>query len=181
MTRLQEKYRKTVLPALIKEFGYKNVSAVPKIEKVSVNVGFGRAALAKDTKLIEKIEKDLAKITGQMPSVRKAKKSISGFKLREGLPIGYAVTLRGTRMYDFIDRLISIALPRSRDFQGLPSQSFDAAGNFNIGIKEHNIFPEVSYESLKDIFGVQVTIVTNAGSKKAGLFLLKNMGFPIKV
>lgn len=181
MNRLQEKYRKTILPALQKEFAYKSVSAVPKIEKVTVNIGFGRAAIAKDTKLIEKIEQDLAKITGQKPSARTAKKSIAGFKLREGLLIGYAVTLRGTRMYDFIDRLISIALPRSRDFQGLPSQSFDENGNFTIGIKEHNIFPEVAYESLKDIFGLQVTIVTNAGSKKTGLFLLKAMGFPIKV
>lgn len=178
MQRIQEQYKKKVIPALKEKFHYKNVSSIPRVSKVVVNVGTGK--ITKDTKLMERIEKDLAKITGQKPSVRAAKKSIAGFKLREGVPVGYAVTLRGTRMYDFIDRLISIALPRSRDFQGLSPKSFDAAGNMSIGIRESNIFPEVTYETLKDIFGLEITVVTNAGSKEAGLELLKLMGFPIK-
>ncbi len=150
----------------------------PRITKVVLNVGVGK--IAKDAKALEKIEQDLAKITGQKPALRAAKKSIAGFKVREGTPSGYMVTLRGSRMYDFIDRLISVALPRSRDFQGIPESSFDAAGNLNIGIKEHNIFPEVSYESLKDIFGLEVTIVINAGSRKEGVVLLRFLGFPIR-
>lgn len=180
MNRLQEKYKKEILPALKDQFKYKNISAVPKISKVTVNVGFGKTAVIKDTKLIERMEQDVAKITGQQPSVRKAKKSIAGFKLREGMPIGYLVTLRGARMYDFIDRLISIALPRTRDFQGLSSGSFDEHGNFTVGIKEHNIFPEITYESLKDIFGLEVTVVTNAGSREVGRAMLKMFGFPLK-
>ena len=178
MNRILSKYRKEIIPALKKEFGYKNVNSVPKIEKVVVNIGIGR--VAKDAKLIERMQLDLVKITGQKPSIRNAKKSIAGFKLREGTPVGLIVTLRGTRMYDFIDRLISLALPRSRDFQGLPAESLDDAGNLNIGIKEQNIFPEVSYESMKDIFGLQVTVVTNAGSSEKGMALLKKIGFPIK-
>ncbi len=178
MNRLKEKYIKEVAPALKKEFGYKNVSAIPKITKVVVNVGTGR--LGKDTKMLDRIASDLAKITGQKPATRKAKKSIAGFKLREGTPVGYMVTLRGTRMYDFIDRLISIALPRSRDFQGLPVSSFDAAGNFNMGIKEQNIFPEVTYETLRDIFGLEITVVTSAHNRLAGTALLRQMGFPLK-
>lgn len=167
-SRILEKYRAA--------YGYD--MKAPRIAKVVVNVGTGR--VAKDTKLVEKIQQDLAKITGQKPSVRNAKKSISGFKLREGTAVGYMVTLRGTRMYDFIDRLISLALPRSRDFQGLSPKAFDAAGNLNIGIKEHSIFPEVSYETMKDIFGLEVTVVTHAGSREKGIELLKTLGFPIK-
>lgn len=167
-SRILEKYRKK----------YGNNLAAPRIEKVVVNVGIGK--IVKEPKMIERIERDLAKITGQKPAVRNAKKSISGFKLREGTPVGLKVTLRGTRMYDFIDRLISVALPRSRDFQGLPPSSIDEAGNINIGIKEQNIFPEVTYESLKDIFGLEVTVVTNAGSREKGIAFLKTMGFPIR-
>ena len=178
MNRLVEKYRQEIVPALRSQFSYANIHSVPRVRKITVNTGVGR--LAKDEKLMKKIEQDLAIITGQKASLRNAKKSIAGFKLREGTPVGYMVTLRGTRMYDFMDRLISLALPRTRDFQGISNQSVDDAGNLNIGIKEHNIFPEVSYESLKDIFGLQVTIVTNAGSKEKGLALLKMMGFPIK-
>ncbi len=177
--RLLEKYRKNVIPAMREKFGYKNVMAVPKIEKVTVNIGFGKKAVMKDTKGIEKIEQDLTKITGQKPAVRKAKKSISGFKLRQGMEIGILATLRGRRMYDFIDRLISIALPRSRDFHGLDRKSFDKRGNLNIGIKEHTIFPEVTYESLKDIFGLEIGVTTTAKSKEEGIELLKLMGFPI--
>src|SRR3990167_10745687 len=178
--RLLTKYRKEVLPLMKAKFGYKNVMAIPKIEKVVVNVGYGRKAVAKETKAIEKIEQDLAKITGQKPAVRKSKKSIAGFKLREGLDVGYMVTLRGTRMYDFIDRLISLALPRTRDFQGIPATAFDQAGNLNIGIKEQTIFPEVAYDTLKDIFGLEVTVVTTAHTKEEGDELLRRMGFPLR-
>lgn len=178
--RVLIKYRKEAMPAMQAKFGYKNVMAIPKIEKVIVNVGYGRKAIAKETKAIEKIEQDIIKITGQKPSVRQAKKSISGFKLRQGLSVGIMVTLRGRRMYDFIDRLISVALPRSRDFHGLDTKAFDQYGNLNIGIKEQTIFPEVSYESLKDIFSLEATIVTTAKSKEEGIELLRLLGFPIK-
>ncbi len=178
--RLLTKYRKDVLPAMREKFGYKNVMAIPKFEKVVVNVGYGRRAVAKDTKAIEKIEQDIIKITGQKPAMRKAKQSISAFKLRQGMDVGVAVTLRGRRMYDFIDRLISIALPRSRDFHGLDMNNIDQSGNLNIGIKEQTIFPEVSYESLKDIFSLQITVVTTAKNKSEGEELLRLIGFPIK-
>ena len=178
--RLLEKYRKDVMSAMRAKFGYKNVMAIPKIVKVVVNVGFGRRAVAKDTKALEKIEQDLTKITGQKVSLRKSKKSISGFKLRQGIDVGAAVTLRGRRMYDFIDRLISIALPRSRDFHGLDQGAFDQHGNLSLGIKEQTIFPEVTYESLKDIFSLQVTVTTTSKKKEEGIELLKLMGFPIK-
>jgi large subunit ribosomal protein L5 len=178
--RLLEKYRKEVIPAMQERFGYKNIMAVPRIEKIVVNAGFGRKAVAKETAIIEKMEKDLAKLTGQKPAFRKARKSISGFKVRQGVNVGMVVTLRGRRMYDFIDRLISIALPRARDFRGLDSNSFDKRGNLSIGIKEHNIFPEVTYESLKDIFSLEVTVVTAARTREEGMELLKLMGFPIK-
>ena len=176
--RLLTKYRKEVVPAMRAEFGHKNVMAVPKIIKVALNVGLSRAA--KEPKFIERVENDLAKITGQKPTVRKARKSIAGFKTRQGMPVGMMVTLRGRRMYDFIDRLISIALPRSRDFQGINAKSFDQKGSLSIGIREHNIFPEVTYESLKDIFGLEVTVTTNAQAAKEGIELLRLMGFPIK-
>jgi len=176
--RLLAKYRREVIPAMVAKFGYKTVMAAPRIEKVIVSVGTGR--VVKEPKLQERIEKDLIKITGQKPAVRKAKKSIAGFKIREGMDIGLMVTLRGKRMYDFMDRLIAVALPRSRDFRGLDPKSFDGNGNLSIGIKEQNIFPEVSYESLKDIFSLGITIATNAKSKEEGSELLKLMGFPIK-
>lgn len=178
--RLLQKYRKEVLPAMREKFGYKNVMAIPKIGKIVVNVGYGRKAVAKDTKALERIEQDLTKLTGQKPAVRKAKQSISGFKVRQGLDIGAMVTLRGKRMYDFMDRLVSIALPRARDFHGLETKAFDRRGNLNIGIKENSIFPEITYESLKDIFSLEVTVVTTAKSKEEGIELLKLIGFPIK-
>lgn len=177
---LLAKYRKEVIPAMREKFGYKNVMAVPKIEKVVVNVGFGRRAIMKESAAIEKIEQDIAKLTGQKASLRKAKKSISGFKLREGLIIGAMATLRGRRMYDFINRLVSIALPRSRDFHGLDPKSFDKKGSLNIGIKEHSIFPEITYETLKDIFGLEISVVTTAKTKEEGTELLKLIGFPIR-
>ncbi len=184
MTNLKEKHRKEAIPALIEKFGYKNVNQAPKIEKVVVNIGFGKEAVSKSgdelRKFMAGIENDLAAITGQKPSMRQAKKSVSGFKLREGLVIGAKVTLRGKRMYDFLDRLIHIALPRSRDFRGLDGRCFDRDGNMSIGIKEHIIFPEVSAEKLKNIFGFQVTVKTSASSKEEGMELLRLLGFPIK-
>ncbi len=178
MARLLEKYRKEVIPAMQKEFGIKNVMAVPRVDKIVINTGIGR--VLKDGKAIEKIEKDLATLSGQKAVPRKAKKSIAGFKIREGMVIGYSITLRGKRMYDFMDRLISIALPRSRDFRGIDSRNFDANGNLNFGVKEHSIFPEIQYENLKDIFGLQVTVTTTAKEREEGIKLLKLIGFPIK-
>lgn len=169
------------MPAMQAKFDYKNVMEIPRVKKVVVNVGFGRRAVAKETAAIQKIEQDLAKLTGQKPSPRKAKKSISGFKVRQGLSVGMMVTLRGKRMYDFIDRLISIALPRSRDFHGLDPKFFDPHGNLNIGIKEQTIFPEITYESLKDIFPLELAIVTTAKNKEEGIELLRLLGFPIKM
>lgn len=177
MPRLLDKYRKEVIPSMMARFGYKNIMAVPKFEKIVVNVGVGR--IFKEEKMLERIKTDIAKITGQIPAIRKAKKSISGFKLREGVTAGFVVTLRGKRMYDFMDRIISVALPRSRDFRGISSDSFDKKGNLNLGIKEQNIFPEVTYETLKDIFGFQITVTTTSKTKEEGLELLKLTGFPI--
>lgn len=160
------------------KFGYKSIMAAPRIEKVTVNVGSGR--IAAEPKLKERIEKDIGLITGQKPAPRIAKKSIAGFKVRQGTMIGFVSTLRGKRMYDFIDRLISVALPRSRDFRGIDQKSFDAKGNLNLGIREQTIFPEVIYESSKDIFPFQVTVTTTAKTREEGIELLKLIGFPIK-
>lgn len=178
MNRLLEQYNKEVAPALMKQFSYPNRMAVPKIKKVVINVGTGK--LAKEAKTLEHIKNDIAKLTGQVPAERKARKSIAGFKLREGSPVGYVATLRGGRMYDFIDRLISIALPRSRDFRGLSETAVDTQGNLNIGIPEHNIFPEITYETLKDIFGLQVTVDTTAKTREEGEALLRGLGFPLQ-
>jgi len=178
MTRLLEKYRKQIIPAMKDKFRYKNVMTVPKIEKVVINVGSGR--IDSEPKFKERIQKDIAAICGQKPASRSAKKSISGFKIRQGMMVGFISTLRGKRMYDFLDRLISVALPRSRDFRGIEAKSFDQKGSLNIGIREQIIFPEVVYESSKDIFPFQVTVVTTAGTKEEGKELLKLMGFPIK-
>lgn len=178
--RLLIKYRKAVIPALREKFGYPNVMAVPRVSKVVVNVGYGKRAIAKESKTIEQMMADLARLTGQKPAPRRAKQSIAGFKLRQGMEIGALVTLRGTRMYDFIDRLVSIALPRTRDFRGIDPRSFDQRGNLNLGVKESNIFPEITYESVKDIFGLEITIATTARTPEEGRELLKLMGFPIK-
>ena len=178
MPRLQEKYKKQVIPSMMAEFGYKNVMVVPKIEKVVISVGSGR--IDSEPKFKERIQKDIAAICGQKPASRTAKKSISGFKVRQGMVVGFISTLRGKRMYDFLDRLISAALPRSRDFRGIDAKSFDQKGSLNMGIREQIIFPEVDYESSKDIFPFQITVVTTAETKKEGMELLKLMGFPIK-
>jgi len=178
MTRILDNYRKTIIPALRKEFSISNVMAVPKVSKIVVNVGVGR--MLKDGRAMDKVEHDLAVLTGQKASARKAKKSVASFKVRQGQTVGYAVTLRGKRMYDFLDRLISVALPTSKDFRGLDPKNFDEHGNLNIGIKEHNIFPEITYETLKDIFPLQVTIVTTARDRAQGLSLLKHLGVPLR-
>ena len=175
---LKEKYQKEVVPAMKQKFGYKNDLAVPKIGKVVVNIGTG--AYSKDEKAQEEISRDLALITGQKPVVTLAKKAISAFKIRQGLPVGLKVTLRGRRMYDFVERLINIVLPRTRDFRGLPVKSIDQKGNLNLGIKEHIIFPEISPEDIKKIFGMEITIATNAKNKERALELFKLLGFPIK-
>lgn len=178
MTRLLEKYRKQVIPLMMEKFDYKNIMAVPKIEKIVINVGSGR--IDSEPKFKERIQKDIAAISGQRPASRPAQKSISGFKVRQGMTVGFISTLRGKRMYDFLDRLISVALPRSRDFRGIDAKSFDQKGSLNMGLREQIIFPEVDYESSKDIFPFQITVVTTAGTKKEGMELLKLIGFPLR-
>lgn len=178
MTNLRQKYVKEVVPALREKFGYKNIMAVPKIEKAIVNIGLSRAL--KDPKLLERIQNDIAVVTGQKPAVRKAKKSISGFKVRQGMDVGMLVTLRGKRMYDFLEKLVNIALPRTRDFRGIEEKKVDSFGNLNLGIKEQNVFPEIEFESTKDLFSFQITVTTTAKEHEKGVALFKLMGFPIK-
>jgi large subunit ribosomal protein L5 len=177
-TRLQEHYRQNVVPKLMKELGLKNPMQVPKIEKITVNMGVGEAVA--DKKLIENAVGDLQKLTGQKPLICKSKKSIATFKLREGLPIGAKVTLRGDRMYEFLDRLISIALPRVRDFRGVPTRSFDGRGNYNLGVKEQIIFPEIQYDQVDRIRGMDITITTTATDDKSGRALLDAFNFPFR-
>ncbi|MEK7217426.1 MAG: 50S ribosomal protein L5 [Patescibacteria group bacterium] len=177
MTQLIEQYRKHAIPALRKEFKIANIMAVPKLTKAVINVGVGR--LSKEDKILERIAKDVANLSGQKPTFRMAKKSIASFKIRQGAPVGIAVTLRGSRMYDFADRFINIALPRSKDFRGIPASNVDASGNLNIGLKESSIFPELNYENVKDIFSLQVTFTTTAHTHTEGVALFKSLGFPI--
>lgn len=176
--KLREKYIKKVIPAMRKEFGYENIMACPKIKKAVVNVGVGRIAKEKD--MIENIRKDLSMITGQWPVLVPAKKSISSFKIRAGMPAGLKVTLRKARMYDFLDRLVNMAFPRSRDFRGIDAKNIDEHGNFNIGIKEHIIFPEASQDDIRQVFSLGVTITTDAKNKKEAEFLFRELGFPLK-
>lgn len=176
--RLLEKYQKQVVPAMKAEFGYRQNLAVPKITKVVLNTGIGR--FRGEAKAIEEIEHSLALISGQKPVFTLAKKAIASFKTREGMKVGLRVSLRGKLMYDFLERLICLALPRSRDFHGLSSQAIDAKGNLTIGLKEHMIFPEISHEEVKTIFGLEICLTTNVKNKKEGLVLLKLMGLPIK-
>ena len=184
MLRLKDKYKKEVIPKMMQEFGCKNVMAVPKIEKAVVNTGFGRLIAGKTSDEQKKIQtsvlEDLALICGQRPVLTVAKKSISAFKIRQGMPIGAKVTLRGNKMYDFLERLINIALPRSRDFRGIEAKAVDKNGNLTIGVKEQTVFPEISPEKTKFIFGFEVIISTSAHNREKGLNLLKTMGFPIK-
>ncbi len=177
MNRLKEKYQKKVIPEMKKIFGYKKDLAVPRLIKVVVNVGVGQGL--KDAKFNEVVENTLRRVTGQNPVKTVAKKSISNFKIREGLVVGMVVTLRGKRMYDFVDKLINITLPRVRDFRGLEEKSIDEQGNLNIGIKEHVAFPEIKADEVEKIHGLEITIVTTAETKKEGLELLKLLGFPL--
>ncbi len=178
MNSLQEKFNKEIQPAIMKKFGYDNKMQSPKIEKVSVNVGLSQAGENKD--FIKDIENDLKLITGQKPIISKAKKSIAGFKIRQGQQIGMKITLRGAKMWDFIYRLIGTSLPRVKDFRGLKIKSFDEGGNFSIGIKEHLIFPEISTDDLRSIFGFQINISTKVNSREEGILLLRLLGFPIE-
>ncbi len=178
MSRLKEKFLKEIIPAMRKDFGYKNDLAVPRIKKVVINAGVGKSLDNK--KLLDQIVLDIAIITGQRPVLKLAKKSISSFKIREGIPVGVAVTLRGEKMYEFVDKMVNIAFPRVRDFRGLPSNSFDGRGNYSLGIREHYVFPEINADVTSTIFGLEVTIVTDAKSDNEAKGLLIYLGFPIK-
>jgi large subunit ribosomal protein L5 len=167
--RFKEKYEKDIIPLLLDELKYKNIMQVPKLKKITVNMGMGSAL--QNPKELEGAVNDLSKITGQKPVITKARKSIASFKLRQGNSIGCMVTLRGNRMYEFLDRLLSVAIPRIRDFRGLPSKSFDGRGNYTLGIKEQTIFPEVDYESIISTKGMNITVVTSAKSNEEALLL----------
>jgi len=176
--RLKVRYDNEIVPALMKQFGYKNKMEVPKLEKISVNIGIGE--YVSTPKILDNVIRDIATITGQRPVVIKAKKSIATFRLRQGMPNGVKVTLRGKRMYEFFDKLISLNLPRIRDFRGLSAKSFDGRGNYSLGLKEQLIFPEIEYDSVDKIRGMEISIVTSANSDEEGRALLANMGFPFK-
>ncbi len=176
--RLFEMYRQEIIPLLMKQFNYKNIMQVPKLHKITLNIGVGKAT--QDPKLLEDAVKDLEMIAGQKPAIRKAKKAISNFKLRQGMAIGCMVTLRGARMYEFLDRLINIALPRVRDFRGVSDKSFDGRGNYTLGIKEHIIFPEINVDKVNRIYGMDITIVTTAKTDAEAYELLKAFGFPFR-
>ncbi len=176
--RLKEKYKKEIIPKMLKERKLGNIMEVPRINKITVNMGIGSAI--QNIKELESASRDLAVITGQKPIITKARKSIAGFKLRQGNPIGCMVTLRGNRMYEFFDRLLSVAIPRIRDFRGLSKKSFDGSGNYTIGIKEQLIFPEVDYDSILSVKGMNITITTSTESDDEAMFLLDEFGFPFK-
>ena len=178
MSRLKAKYEKEAVPALLKEFNYKSIMAVPKIKKVTLNMGLGEAIY--NIKVLDNGADELAQIAGQKAVIRKAKKSIAGFKLREGQPVGCTITLRRDKMFDFIDKLFNVALPRVRDFRGLSGKIFDGRGNCTVGIKEHIIFPEIDFDKIDKIKGLNITIVTSANSDEEGRFLLKFLGMPFR-
>ena len=176
--RLREHYTKSVIPALSKEFGYDNVMAVPKLDKITVNIGLGEAT--QNTKLLDGALTELTAITGQKPVITKAKKSIAAFKLREGMSIGCMVTLRGDRMFEFLDRLMNVALPRVRDFRGVSTKSFDGRGNYTLGVKDQLIFPEIDYNKVDKTKGMNICITTTARTDAEALALLKLMGMPFR-
>jgi large subunit ribosomal protein L5 len=178
MDRLRTKYENDVIPALIKEFEYKNVNEVPKVVKITLNMGVGQATQNKA--ILDHAFKDMTKIAGRKPVITKAKKSISNFKLREGMPIGCMVTLRGEVMYEFLDRLIAIVIPRIRDFRGISPKSFDGRGNYSLGIKEQTVFPEIEYDKIDAVRGLNISIVTTARSDAEGRSLLRDLGMPFK-
>ena len=176
--RLRETYRDQVVPALMKEFGYGNLMQVPRLERIVLNVGMGEAI--QNVKLLESASAELGIITGQKPITTRAKKAIAGFKLRQGMPIGAKVTLRSRRMWEFLDRLISLALPRIRDFRGVSPKAFDGRGNYTLGLKEQLIFPEIEYDTVASIHGMDITIVTTARTNDEGKALLKHLGMPFR-
>jgi large subunit ribosomal protein L5 len=178
VARLRTHYTTNVIPALTKEFGYSNVMAVPKVQKVSVNIGLGEAT--QNGKLMDGAVNEMSQIAGQKPIITKAKKSIAQFKLREGMAIGCMVTLRGDRMYEFLDRLMNVALPRVRDFRGVSSKSFDGRGNYTLGIRDQLIFPEIDYNKVDKTKGMNISITTSARSDAEGMALLKHMGMPFR-
>ncbi|MBX3289931.1 MAG: 50S ribosomal protein L5 [Acidobacteria bacterium] len=178
MARLKEKYKNEVAPALAKEFGITNPTAVPKVEKVIINMGLGEAS--SNSKILDVAAEELKAITGQKPVITKAKKSIAAFKLRQGMSIGTMVTLRGDRMYEFLDRLISVALPRVRDFRGISGKAFDGRGNYTLGVREQMIFPEIDFNKVDKTRGMNISIVTTAGNDEQARSLLKALGMPFR-
>ena len=178
MARLIEFYRKEIVPGLVKEFGYANINQVPKLTKIIINMGLGDAV--QDVKVIEKAAEEITAIAGQKPVVTKARKSIASFKVREGMPIGCMVTLRGARMYEFLDRLVNAVLPRLRDFRGISSEGFDGRGNYTLGLKEQGIFPEIVYDKIDKTRGMNITVVTTAGTDEEGRSLLAAFGMPFR-
>lgn len=176
--RMKETFREKILPTLMKEFGYKNPMQVPKLERIVLNVGMGAAL--QNVKLLESAVSELSTITGQKPVVTRAKKAIAGFKLRQGMPIGAMVTLRNERMYEFLDRLVNVALPRIRDFKGVSPKAFDGRGNYTLGLKEQLIFPEIKYDTVASIHGMDITFVTTAKNNDEGKALLRHFGVPFR-
>jgi large subunit ribosomal protein L5 len=177
-TRLKSLYQQTIVPKLVEQFHYENIQEVPKVTKVTINRGLGEAA--QNAKSLEASLKEVAVITGQKPVVTRAKKAIAGFKIRQGMPVGLMVTLRGDRMYDFLDRLIGLSLPRIRDFRGISPKSFDGRGNYTLGVREQLIFPEVEYDSIDQIRGLDISIITTAKTDEEGRALLKEIGMPFR-
>jgi large subunit ribosomal protein L5 len=178
MSQLRERYQKEVAPVLMAEYGYKNVMQVPRLEKIVVNIGLGEAI--QNPRALEAAEGDLAAITGQHPVITRAKRSISGFKVRTGMPVGMMVTLRSNRMYDFFDRLVNATLPRIRDFQGTSRNSFDGRGNYTLGMKEQVVFPEIEYDKIDKIRGLEISFITTAGTNDEGRRLLELLGMPFQ-
>jgi large subunit ribosomal protein L5 len=178
-SRLHERYTQDTIPALMKRFGWKNKMAVPKLQKITVNIGLGEAS--QNAKLVDTAAQELGQITGQKAMITRAKKSIANFKIRKGMPIGCAVTLRGEKMYEFLDRLCNVVLPRVRDFRGLPSNAFDGRGNYTLGLKDQLVFPEIDYTKVDKIKGMNVTFTTSANNDEEGRELLKGLGVPLRV
>jgi large subunit ribosomal protein L5 len=178
MARLKELYKKEMIPQLAKEFSYKNVMEVPKLEKIVINMGLGEAI--QNVKILDSAAAEMMSIAGQKPVITKARKSIASFKLREGMPIGCMVTLRKDRMYEFLDRLVNVALPRVRDFKGVSPKGFDGRGNYSLGVKEQLIFPEINYDKVDKIKGMNITVVTTAKTDEEGRALLKLLGMPFR-
>ena len=178
MSRLKERYHKEIIPALAKEYNYKNVMAIPKLEKIVINIGMGEAI--QNSKLLDAAVDELSLIAGQRPVITRAKKSIASFKLRKGMTIGCMVTLRGERMYEFLDRMVSVALPRVRDFRGLSTKSFDGRGNYTIGLRDQLIFPEIDYAKVNKIKGMNITLATTAKTDDEARTLLRHLGIPFR-